>query len=163
MPPRRSFLGALIFGVGVVASLVFAFYNLKPLIESATAEAEGVTTINTASFELLQYFVPPIIAFWLSRRVRGRGRLARRLRRVHFFTTIGWVVAVGMLSMLMVSHGDTSGLTGIWLVAMFGTLLGGALWMPLQTLFSAAFLAVWVKGTRRMRQSYPPELPSPGH
>jgi hypothetical protein len=134
--------------VGAVASAVWAYFSLRPLVEAVAAGAGAMATVDGSAHEFLQYFIPPFIAFWLASRVRGRGRLARRLRRVHLFTTVAWIVLVGCLSMIILSS-NSSGLNGLWIMAMFGTLLGGALWLPVQAFFSAAFLAVLIKGKRR--------------
>ena len=146
MAPSRIWLGVAVFGIGAVVSAVWAYHNIQPLMVADISETGA--TPKASAFELLQYFVPPLVAFWLARRVRGRGHLARRVRQAHVRTTVGWIVCVGFLSMLALSTN-----TGIlWLIAMYGTVLGGALWLPVQTLFSAAFLGLLIRGKHRVRR-----------
>lgn len=152
MASLRSWLGAAVFGLGVVVSLVWAYVNIRPLIEAIGAGSGDVGTVSSPPYELLQYFVPPVVAFFLASRVRGRGNLARRLRRLHLLTSVCWILALGLLGVVIVSGGGAvSGLSGLWLMATFGTLVGGALWLPVQTVFSAAFLGVLIRGKHRVR------------
>jgi hypothetical protein len=140
---RREWTAIAVFCAGATASLVWAYANVSEL--AAMYGASGGVGGVSAGIGIIRSIVPPIVVFWLASRVRDRGVTATRLRRAHQFITLLIAVIVVLFAVAMVMGTFRDGISGAWLGILAAALLGGALWLPVQTFFASAFVGLWIR------------------
>jgi len=139
----RTGLAKIVFGLGTVVSAVWAFSNLRALAQMY--EAGGGGFVSSMAIDVLEYVVPAAIAFWLATRVRDRSGRTRFFRRAHQVMSFTIVLLVLLLAAGAFGGAFTSGVNGPWRAVLFGAFIGGAMWLPVQVFFVAAFTALVIR------------------
>jgi hypothetical protein len=139
----RTRLAKTVFALGAVVSGAWAIYNLGALVEMY--ESGGGGFVSSAALDLLKYVIPAAIAFWLATRVRDRSGRVQVLRRAHQLVSLTIVVLVILLAAAAFAGAFSRGVDGPWRGVLFAAFIGGALWLPLQVFFVAAFSGLLIK------------------
>lgn len=136
-------LQVAIFGVGALASLVWAYSILRGIVAFASVGSGGLGAVSGGVSEaLLAYVLLPVgVNLALIRWARRRGRTAVRWRWIHLLTTLTFmIVTIGAAVILVGEFGAESGL---WLGGVLLALLVlSGLALPAQLLFAAGYVAL---------------------
>jgi hypothetical protein len=141
----RNRIAFAVFALGSIASAVWAFYNLQPLSDFFH-EGGGFVGGTADTIDALRYVLAPAAVFAISRFVRAQDGVARGLRRVHLAFSAS-VVALLVIFIVATALGRfTHGIDDVWFALLVATFIGGALWLPVQSFFTAGFLSLLIKG-----------------
>jgi hypothetical protein len=152
----RNRLAIVIFGVGAALSAVWAYSGVRSVLtELGLGGGSGIGAVSfgfgsLGLLELVEYVLPVIITFWLSARLRYRGRIEKISRQVHLVATLTLVAAIMLFLVSFLSevflrtHVFGRGMID-WSIFV-GSFIGGVLWLPLQAFFAAGFLGLLIKG-----------------
>lgn len=139
----RQWLALAIFAIGAVVSGVWAVVNLRPVTEMFGA-GSGFAGGTVDTIDAFTFIVAPLVAFAISRRLRQRGVLARRLRRAHIILSVTIVALIASLIVSEVLGTFAHGLNGLGFALLVATVAGGALWLPVQSFFTAGFISLLI-------------------
>jgi hypothetical protein len=129
-------------GAAIAASAVWIAVAIRRVL--AMLDHGGGVFGSSAGVGLVGYVLPFILTAWLFRRVRGEGTLIRRLRTLYalsmtpLLTVLAFFVSQLFLPRDLFGHG----LVGWYVFESF--FLVGAVWLPVQAFFAAAFVSVLV-------------------
>jgi hypothetical protein len=140
---RREWTAVLVFCAGATISMVWAYRNVSAL--AAMYQSSGGIGAVSTGIGIVRAIVPPIVVFWLASRIRDRGAIARRLRRAHQFLTAAIALMVVVLAAGLFGGAFRDGIDGAWISVLAAALIGGALWLPIQTFFASAFVGLWIR------------------
>ena len=143
----RDRMAAVIFCVGGVLSVAWGYRDVRSVLTSLDT---GIGAFGSSSdYELLGYLLPVLVAFWLSARLRKRGRPERMLRRAHLWATATLVVIFLLFVGQVLFHFEVFGHGETGWAFLVATFVAGALWLPVQGFFASGFLALLIMGARQ--------------
>jgi hypothetical protein len=147
----RHLLAVIVSSAGALLSVVWAIYNLRPLSALFGFKDFGGGAIfgYSTGIDVLLYIIAPLVAFLISTRVRERPGLARILRRAHLTVTALIIGLIALFIVLTAAGNFAQGIDGLAFALLVLTFAGGALWLPLQTFFTAGFVGLLIDQHRR--------------
>ena len=144
----RNRIALVVFLIGALPSLWWTWLGFKETLNltgiSHPSTSSGVGAVSGSLGEPMFALVSLLAVLLLAALARGRGTLARRLGRVHRYTSLG-VIAVALLLLpaeFVRGWGDLFQQLGDDIVIL--SIFGFALVLPWQALCASAFVALMV-------------------
>jgi hypothetical protein len=132
-----------VFGLGAAISGTWAFFNVRALVEMYEAGAGG-GFVTSGAIDVLEYFLPAAIAFWLATRLRERTGRVHFLRRAHQIASFTMAALVVLLAAAAIAGAFNRGIDGVWFGVLIGAFIAGAIWQPVQLFFVAVFAGLLI-------------------
>jgi hypothetical protein len=138
----RDRLAIVVFGVGSVGAAAWAYVGVRSVLRMLN---EGGGFGSAGIFELLKYLLPFFLTLRLSIGIRHWGRLGRIFQRTYLLVLFAIFGAFALLLTESIFHRHIFGNGLIDWSIFVAALVAGAVWLPVQTFFAAAFVALRIR------------------